>query len=289
MTPLPPFSLVGLGAMGQALAATALDAGHLVTVWNRSPGRSAALAARGARVAATVADAVVASPIVVTCLLDHASVHETLDPHRASLAGRTLVNLTTTTPNQARELDGWAIAAGIDHLDGGIMAVPSMIGGPGAAILYSGSEAAFEQHRGLLDRWGDSAYLGADPGMASLQDMAMLLGMYTMFAGFLHGAAMVASAGVSAVTYAARATPFLAAMTGGFEGFASIVDRRAYAEPGQQSLEFSDLGDLLQASRDAGVRTDLLAAMQRLIVHEVAAGHGTDGLARIFEAMRSAT
>ncbi|NEE62006.1 NAD(P)-dependent oxidoreductase, partial [Streptomyces sp. SID8455] len=79
-TPAPPapLTLLGLGAMGTALARTWLAAGHPLTVWNRSPGRSTELALRGARVAATAADAVAASPLVVTCLLDDASVREAL-------------------------------------------------------------------------------------------------------------------------------------------------------------------------------------------------------------------
>ncbi|WP_179893518.1 NAD(P)-binding domain-containing protein, partial [Streptomyces sp. wa1002] len=44
-----PLTLLGLGAMGVALARTWLAAGHPLTVWNRSPGRSAELAAAGAR------------------------------------------------------------------------------------------------------------------------------------------------------------------------------------------------------------------------------------------------
>ena len=41
---------------------------------------------------------------MVVCLLDHGSVHEVLDPAADALAGRVLVNLTTGTPEQAREL-----------------------------------------------------------------------------------------------------------------------------------------------------------------------------------------
>ncbi|WP_179889065.1 NAD(P)-binding domain-containing protein, partial [Streptomyces sp. f51] len=48
-----PLTLLGLGSMGAALARTWLAAGHPLTVWNRSPGRTAELAAAGARVAAT--------------------------------------------------------------------------------------------------------------------------------------------------------------------------------------------------------------------------------------------
>ena len=69
-------------------------------MWNRTPGRATDLVARGAISAATVRDAVIASPVVVTCLYDHASVHQTLDPVAEDLRGRTLINVTTTTPER---------------------------------------------------------------------------------------------------------------------------------------------------------------------------------------------
>ena len=284
-----PVSVLGTGAMGRALASALIDAGHPVTVWNRSPGKATALAASGASVASTVADAVSAGPLVIVCLLDHDSVHAVLDPVATHLTGRTVVNVTTTTPSQARELSTWADSQGIDYLDGGIMAVPDMIGTPGSSILYSGSTRAFDAHTAVLGRWGESSYVGVDAGMASLYDLAMLAGMYVMFAGFMHGAAMVGTEGVPAATFAERAVPFLAAMTGELAGFAGIIDRRDYQGEGQQSLEFSDLGDILRASEEQGIGTDVVEPVQSLIRRQVAAGHGKEGFARIYEQIRTAS
>ena len=281
-------TVLGLGEMGRALAAALVDAGHPTTVWNRSPGRTDGLVDRGAVVAGTPGGAISASPLVVACLLDHDSVHEVLDPVAAEVAGRALVNLTTTTPNQARELAAWAADRGIAHLDGGIMAVPEMIGQPGSTVLYSGEGAVFHRSKPVLDLWGESSYVGEDAGMASLYDLAILSGMYTLFAGFMHGAAMVASEGVPATEFAARAAPFLAAMTGALAGFATVIDGGDYTVEGQQSLEFSDLGDLLQASVDQGVSTEVIEPVQALIRRQVAAGHGKHGFARIYEEIRSA-
>lgn len=280
-------TVLGLGAMGSALAATLLDAGHATTVWNRTPERAAALSARGATAASTIGDAVTAHPLVVAVLLDHASVHETLDPVIEQMRGRALVNLTTTTPNEARELATWAAGHGVRYLDGAIMATPPMIGGPGAAILYSGLCEVFEDARPVLDRWADSTYDGADSGLASLFDLAMLSGMYSMFAGFLHGAAMAGSAGMSATEFAGRATPFLAAMTDSFAHFASVIDGGDYTVPGQQSLDFSDLSHIVRASEEQGVLPMPIAAVQELISKQIAAGHGAEGFARIYEGLRA--
>ncbi|MEJ8645979.1 NAD(P)-binding domain-containing protein [Streptomyces sp. MS1.HAVA.3] len=279
-------SVLGLGAMGSALAGALVKAGYATTVWNRSPEKAEDLVARGAEAAATAGDAVRAGGVVIACLLDHASVHEVLDPLSHELAGRTLINVTTTSPAQSRELAAWAARAGVAYLDGGIMAVPDMIGRPGSSILYSGSAEVFHRYKPLLDLWGTSTYFGEDAGLASLYDLALLAGMYVMFAGFMHGAAMVAPAGVTAGEFAAMATPWLTAMTGAFEGFAEVIDGGDYTVEGQQSLAFSSLGDLLAASSDQGISTEVVAMVQRLIQRQIDAGHGEDGFARIIESIK---
>ncbi|MFG2298317.1 NAD(P)-dependent oxidoreductase [Streptomyces sp. NPDC048603] len=279
-------SVLGLGAMGSALSSALVKAGYETTVWNRSPGKADGLVAQGARAAGTAGEAVGAGGVVIACLLDHGSVREVLDPLAGELAGRVLINVTTTTPAESRELAAWAADAGIAYLDGGIMAVPPMIGHPGSSILYSGSADAFDQYKPLLDVWGTSTYFGEDAGLAPLYDLALLAGMYVMFAGFMHGAAMVAPAGVTARQFAAMAAPWLTAMTGAFEGFAAVIDGGDYTVEGQQSLVFSSLGDLLAASSDQGISTDVPAMVQRLIQHQIDAGHGEEGFARIIESIK---
>ena len=128
----PSVTVIGLGAMGSALAGAVLDAGYPTTVWNRTPERMQPLVARGAVAAAGVGEAIEASRLVIVCLLDVASVTDVLDPVKDALAGRVLVNLTNGTPAQARVLAGRYDA---DYLDGGIMAVAPQIGGPDAVIL----------------------------------------------------------------------------------------------------------------------------------------------------------
>jgi 3-hydroxyisobutyrate dehydrogenase-like beta-hydroxyacid dehydrogenase len=264
-------TFLGLGSMGSALAATVPGA----VGWTRSRHGELDVEKTG-------------GPLVV-CLFDHRSVHDVLDPVAASLHGRTVINLTTTTPAESRELATWAGGHGIAFLDGAVLAVPEMIGQPGSAIFCSGAEAVFTEHRELINRWGESTYLGTDAGLASLHDMAMLTGMYSMIAGFLHGAAMVAVEGVSAAEFAQRQAPFLAAMTAGLAGYAATVDASDYAGAGQQSLRFTEaaVAALLRATADQGVSTEVLQPVHDLLARQIAAGHGDLGTARLFEELRS--
>ena len=272
--------------MGSALARAALAAGHPATVWNRSPHKATRLV--GATAVDTAAEAVDAAELIVVCLFDHRSVHEVLDPVAHRLAGRRILNLTTTSPDGARELAQWAAAAGADYLDGGIMATPEMIGTDQSSVLYSGSKRLYDDYRPLLETWGRPEYFGADAGLASLWDLALLSAMYVMFAGFFHGAAMVGASGVPAKEFAARAVDWLRAVAPMVAEYADIIDGGDYAAPGQQSLEFSDISDILAASRAQGVSTELVDVVQRLIHRQISAGHGTDGLARMIESLKAA-
>ena len=64
-------SILGLGAMGSRMASNLLKAGHSVTVWNRTPGASDALAAAGATKAATPKEAVTDANFVISMLRDN--------------------------------------------------------------------------------------------------------------------------------------------------------------------------------------------------------------------------
>jgi 3-hydroxyisobutyrate dehydrogenase-like beta-hydroxyacid dehydrogenase len=68
-------AFLGLGKMGLPMACRLVVAGHQVTVWNRTPARAEALAAQGAKVAATPAEAVRDAEAVLTMLFDDAA-HE---------------------------------------------------------------------------------------------------------------------------------------------------------------------------------------------------------------------
>src|SRR5947207_14947279 len=129
-------SIVGLGAMGTALARALLHRGHRASVWNRSRGKAETLAASGATLAAGAAEAVTASPITVISLANTVAVREVLAGAEAQLSGRTIVNTTNGAPEDARRLSIWVAERGGDYLHGGIMAVPPLIGTAQAHILF---------------------------------------------------------------------------------------------------------------------------------------------------------
>ncbi|RZQ63119.1 NAD(P)-dependent oxidoreductase [Amycolatopsis suaedae] len=277
MTDTSPLTLLGLGAMGSALASAWLTAGHDLTVWNRTPGRTAPHAARGAVVATDVADAVAANGLVVACLLDDRSVRATLDG--VDLTGKDLVNLTTSSPGEARALAEWATARGARFLDGGIMAVPPMIGTPGAYVFYSGSAEAFDAHRDTLAVPAATNYVGEDPGFAALHDVALLSAMTGMFAGVTHAFALVRKENIPPRDLAGLLSGYLTAMTGYAHGIAEHLATGDYTAGVTSNLAMMTQGNatLLRTAEEQGVSPELLTPFMRLMRQRLDDGHGDEG------------
>ncbi|MBB5849992.1 NAD(P)-dependent oxidoreductase [Amycolatopsis umgeniensis] len=283
-----PVTVLGLGAMGTALVEALLTAGHPVTAWNRTASRAEGVAAKGATVASTVSEALAANKIVITCLLDYDSVHEVLDPVAAGLEGRQLINLTNGTPGQAREMNAWAEEQGAEYLDGGIMAVPPMIGSPQAFIFYSGSGTVLGQARSALDTFGGVNYLGVDPGLAPLHDLALLSGMYGNFIGVIQAFTLVGSAGVKAREFAPLLRGWMDAMNDFLERAAEKIDDGDYVTGVVSNIEMQAAAfpNLAKAAEEQGVSAELLMPLGPLMDKRVAAGYGAEDLVGVIELLK---
>jgi len=281
-------SVIGLGAMGSALADAFLAKGHSVTVWNRTPDKAAALVAKGAAHAATIGEAIAASNLSVVCLLTYDTVYEALAPADQALSGHVFVNLTNGTPAQARKMAGWVAERRAEYLDGGIMAIPPMIGQPEALVLYSGSQTAFDKNRQLLEGLGAARYLGDEAGLAALHDLALLSGMYGMFAGAIHATALVGTEGVAGRQFMPMLVDWLKAMMEALPGMAEQVDTKDYTSNVVSNIAMQAAGhpNLIDASSDQGVSTELVEPMGVLMRKAVAAGYGNADLASLVELIR---
>jgi hypothetical protein len=161
--------------------------GHRVTVWNRTPEKASSLVSDGAVLASSAALAVAASPVVIVWV-DNYDVTRTIlgaDEVAARLSGRVLVQLSTGSPQEARDSESWALERGVEYLDGAILAFPDQIATPDATILVSGAESAFRRGEPLLKIFAENlSFLGEKVGSASALDCAVL----SFFAGGLLGA-----------------------------------------------------------------------------------------------------
>ncbi|MFD8479443.1 NAD(P)-dependent oxidoreductase [Kitasatospora sp. NPDC059673] len=284
-TAAAPMTLLGLGTMGTALARTWLAAGHPLTVWNRTPARAEALAGEGAKVAGSAAEAVAANTLIVVCLLDDTSVGDVLAG--TDLTGRDVVNLTTSTPAQARARAEWARERGARYLDGGIMAVPPMVGVPqaGGYVFYSGSHDLFDRHRPALAVPLATTYVGEDPGFAALHDVALLSAMYGMLAGAAHAFALIRKENIDPTTLAPLLAGWLTAMAPSVHQTAENLRTGDYTTGVVSTIAMQVAGTptFLATAQEQGVSPELLAPYFELMRRRLAVGSGEEDLTGVID------
>jgi 3-hydroxyisobutyrate dehydrogenase-like beta-hydroxyacid dehydrogenase len=97
-------AVLGMGRMGQAVAGRLLEQGVDVSVWNRSPGRTAEAVAAGARDAGSVEEAVAGADVTYSSLADDAAVRAVASQVRTAIDGGIYVEGSTISPRLGGEL-----------------------------------------------------------------------------------------------------------------------------------------------------------------------------------------
>jgi 3-hydroxyisobutyrate dehydrogenase-like beta-hydroxyacid dehydrogenase len=281
-------TVIGLGEMGLALAEAFLGGGHSIMVWNRTPEKAEALVAKGARLAATVRDAVAASPLVVVNVKGKTIAREILESADDTLAGRAVVNLTDGTSAEVRAVAEWVTGQGADYIHGQIMTIAPGIGHPDAVVFFGGTEAVYDLYFSMLRLLGGRVQLvAADPGVPVLYGMAVHDTMWGTLNGFLHAAALLSSEGIEVKRFLDDANTSVSALVSFLPSIADEVDRGRYAvEYGALKHHLPSIDDLLGETRARGVDDALPGYTRALVAKAVDDGHADDSYSRLIEHFR---
>lgn len=170
--------------MGAPMAGRLLDAGFGITAWNRNSAKLASLGGKGAKLAQTAAEAAENADIVITMLTDGPAVRDVLfDQGVAAVMknGSTVIDMSSISPDFAREHAQRLQAVGINHIDapvsGGVVGAQEGT----LAIMAGGDEAVIAeladvfQPMGRLTRVGPSG-AGQLAKLANQQIVAVTIG-----------------------------------------------------------------------------------------------------------------
>ncbi len=149
---------IGLGIMGNGMAANLLRAGFDLTVWNRTLGRMSPLLEMGAKAADNPAGVAQHSDIIITCVSDTPDVEEVvLGPGgviEGARRGSLLIDCSTISPNTTKAIAEKLSERGVHMLD-----APVSGGSEGAAkgtlsIMIGGDAAQLERAMPALQAMG---------------------------------------------------------------------------------------------------------------------------------------
>ncbi|MGW6200203.1 NAD(P)-dependent oxidoreductase [Kribbella sp. NPDC055110] len=276
-------TVIGLGAMGSTMARTFVATGHPTTVWNRTPGKADGL---GAVPAATAAEAVAASKVVVISQVDSGAMFESLA--EADLRGRVLFNLSSDSPERLRRAAEWVAERGGTLVTGGIMVPPAGIGQPGSYVFYAGPAEAVAAHQETLEVLGRVDHVGTDPGQAMRYYQAMLNIFWTTLISYFYSASLVGSAEKLRPYAATMLTDLTADGPMGFLRILTGAIDSGTHDGGDSNLHMQAVGaeHAVQAFTEAGLDVTVPGAVAALFARADAAGYGADGLSALVELVK---
>ena len=207
-------AFLGLGAMGQRMAARLLSAGHDLTVWNRSPEAANQLVSDGANLAATPADAVKGAEIVFSMVRDDAASSDVwLSPDNGALntLPETALAVECSTVSHGHIK---ALSAAFDAAQRKLVDAPLAGSRPqaeqGQLIFLAGGEtASVDTLRPLLSIMGSAVHHVGGTGAGSIVKLMVnsLFGVQLAVAAELLGFAKASGIDVAGASDAIGATP----------------------------------------------------------------------------------
>jgi 3-hydroxyisobutyrate dehydrogenase-like beta-hydroxyacid dehydrogenase len=163
---------IGLGHMGSAMAKNLVIAGHDVTVFNRTPGRSSALVQLGAHAAADVASAS-DSEVVITMLADDSAVADIAFAHDGLIAnlpkGAIHISMSSVSVDLSRHLAQAHLQAGQRYVAAPVLGRPDMAAAARLFIIAAGDATTVDACMPIFDALGqNTSTIGTEPSAANL-------------------------------------------------------------------------------------------------------------------------
>jgi 3-hydroxyisobutyrate dehydrogenase-like beta-hydroxyacid dehydrogenase len=284
-------TVIGLGNMGSAIARAFLTSGKSVTVWNRNPGKSDRCERLGASVAKNPAEAIATSGLLVICVSDYAATSIVLNDRGAveSLNGRTVVQLSSGTPKQARELEQWVVRNGASYLDGAISAWPSQVGGPDASIVVAGRENVFASAAPTLRLLAPNlSHVGNDISRAKVLFSAALAYFAGHWIGFSQGAAICAAEGMDVSHFGQIMADLAPIFANDMRDMGQVIEGNRFADPESTIRSVgSDITRLVEVAEDLGIGSDFPTFAAGLFRKAAEAGYGDEEHCAVVKVMRA--
>lgn len=280
-------AVLGLGQMGTAMARVLIDAGHEVTVWNRTPSKADPFTAT-AHVADSVAGACRSAEVVISVLASYEVADRLLSSgNEDALRGKTLVQMATGTPNDVRGTARWADQMDVSYLDAKVVAYPNSVGTEHSTILYSGSSAAFERWLpALAPLAGRSEFVGEVVSDAATLDLAWLGFWYGASASFMQSLALCRSENLSVDHLLSRLRWMVDFVESSARDAAARVESGDFGgEDCSLVVHNQALMHVVRACGDAGLNVGLPASVVAVFDRAIALGYGSDELPALHQAL----
>jgi 3-hydroxyisobutyrate dehydrogenase-like beta-hydroxyacid dehydrogenase len=283
----------GLGRMGSAMARRLLDAGHSLTVWNRSASRGNELVAAGARRAGSPRELGESSEIVVTMVSDGDALREVLHGDDGLLAGlgtgSVLVDMSTIGPAAAREFASEVTERGAAWLDAPVSGSTALAERGALTILAGGDAALLERVRPVLESMGQTIFHLGGTGAGAAMKVALQGVLSVINEAIAEGLVLAERSGIG------RETAYDVFAGGAVASPYVQYKRGAFLEPASTPVAFTvdlmrkDLRLTFDLADEAGLRLPAVGAADEVLARAAANELGAADFARVADVLRESS
>lgn len=274
-------AFIGMGTMGSPMALNLLQAGHDVTVHNRTREKELPLVQAGAQRAESPQKAAVGTEAIITCVSDGPDVEAVVLGEEGVIygadPGSIVIDMSTISPKMTRRIGSILDAKGIRMLD-----APVSGGSEGAkqgtlSIMVGGAKADLDKVFPILQSMGKTiTYIGSlgSGQLTKAINQIIIAGTYW---GVAEGITLGLKAGLDM-------NQVIQAVSGGAAASWCLSNRSQNMIQDQYPLGFrlrfhqKDLKIALEAARELGVPLPLSAFVEQMETALIGAGEGDEDI-----------
>jgi 3-hydroxyisobutyrate dehydrogenase-like beta-hydroxyacid dehydrogenase len=281
--------LIGLGNMGTAFAERLLDAGYPLVVSNRTLGKTAAVARRGARVATSPAALAEQVHVILTSLADDEAFESVAAAALAAARpGTALVDMSTVSPAASARVASLAKTASVRYVRAPVSGNPIVVRAGSLSFIVSGSRHDIDRVEPVIRAIGPTVHRVGDGEQARIVKLAinlMIAGLAQLMSEALvlgEAAGVPRAALLDVMGSSAVGAPFVKYKT-------EPLVRNDFSATFTTTLMEKDIELVLDAADEAGVELPLGNELKTLLRATIDAGYGDDDFIALFLKLRSAS
>ncbi|SEP94510.1 NAD(P)-dependent oxidoreductase [Microlunatus flavus] len=280
-------AVLGTGVMGTGMVRSLRRAGLEVNAWNRSPDKAEPLAADGARVCTSAAEAVGDADLVVLMLFDTEAVLAVMaEALPAAEHGPVWVQSSTIGLDGTEAAADLASRFGAPFVDAPVLGTKQPAEQGALVFLAAGAEELRERVAPAFEAMGSKTiWVGEEPGRGSALKLACNAFVGTLTAAVGQSVALAGQLGIDPRL-------FLEALDGGASDSPYVHVKGAMMIDGDYPPSFAldgvrkDFGLIAEAERRSGTATTLTDAVLACFDAAADEGHGADDMAAVVTGFR---
>ena len=274
---MQPIGFIGLGLMGQPMARRLLEAGHPLTVWNRTAEKAKSLLTAGAAWADSPKAVAQTSEVVITMLTDSAASEQVACGPAGILegarSGLMLIDMSSITPETSRTIAERAKAMGVAMLDAPVTGAPRVATEGKLGIMVGGPRETFERCLPIFHVMGVKIVYAGGHGMGSTLKLVNNLILGVAIHASAEALVLAVKAGLDPQAVI-EITSVGGARTGAMETRGPRMVTRDFSSHFSSSNMYKDLSNGLKLAEECGVSLPVASAAREILRAVMSQGKG---------------